>query len=279
MNLARIALICLAPTFAHHSFSLGSLGATLSTTPGASNGTYTVTANWNGLSQSPRYVLSERSDGGPWRAVGNDLSSEVFSDKASGVYDYRLVEMMLISSGSGSFPIYVAESSYTSLSVDLDVPQDLQALGLWGSGESMLSWSAVDDENVAQYVIHEQREGESGFSWEAQKTITETTHPTEHALAGLPAGIHKYRVIARRVVGGSDLDSDWTEELSVVVPQAPTLVMSTSNVTDAHNSVTFSPSNSSFNTEHTPVLPRHVALTPLRPATYSLISLMAMVTA
>ncbi|CAA0099218.1 tRNA3(Ser)-specific nuclease WapA [Halioglobus japonicus] len=244
MNLARIALTCLALTFAHHSFSLGSLGATLSTTPGGSNGSYTVTASWNGLSQSPRYVLSERLDSGAWRAVGSDLSSKAFSDQVSGVYDYRLVEMMMISAGSVSFPVYLAESSYTSLNVDLDAPQDLQAVGTWGSGESTLSWSAVDDENVAQYVIQEQREGESGFSGEAQKTVTDTTHPTSHALADLPAGVHKYRVIARRLVGGSDLDSDWSEELSVVVPQAPTLVMSTSNVTDAHNLVTFSPSNS-----------------------------------
>lgn len=240
MNLARIALAFLFITIAHSGFSLNNLEANLLATPGTSNGSYSVAVNWNGLIQSPRYVLSERLDGGGWRAVGNDLSSKAFSDKVSGIYDYRLVEMVLMSASTGSVPVYVAESAYVSISVKVATPQGLQASGTGRAGEFTLRWPATIDKNIAQYVINEKREGEASYSWEAQQLVTDTHLPASRTFSAMPAGTHKYRILARRAVGGSNLDSGWSAEFSVSVPVAPTILTSSSSVIDGRYSVNMS---------------------------------------
>lgn len=203
------------------------VGAGMTAPSSSDNGSYSVA--WDAASVSPKHVLFEQIEDSDWRVLGNNLASHTVTNRDSGTYHYRLAEIALQSLGAIISPIHLVKSTPVSVQVLPDVPQGLAATAGNEAGASALNWIAIDDANFALYTLHEKREGEAGFSWEANKWVTDSSHPTSHALVGLPAGTHEYRIRSRNEVGATPLNSAWSSSLVVLVPEAAVVTAPATN--------------------------------------------------
>jgi RHS repeat-associated protein len=188
MKLFRLGLLFLLLGNATHTLALTNNGISLSAPSTVNDGVYTVSVVWNGLGQSPRYVLSEQLDGTGWQAVDNDVSTKSYSSKASGSYEYRVTEVVPIFAGGMSIPITVSESTTTVVNVIPAVPTIDQGTGGSNPGDYTLDWADSADLGLTHWEVEETLEGGTATTQIYTDSIAVFTDK--------PSGTHSYRIRA-----------------------------------------------------------------------------------